>query len=112
MYYVAEAVYTVPLPCSPSELAEELMPDHTAHIRSGVEAGLVLLAGPKGEGDGGFVILRADSRGELDAFLGQDPLVLRGVQTFRVTPWKIFDYPAAAEALLGCAGESMPPAQR
>ncbi len=112
MYYVAEAVYKAPLPCSPSELAEEWMPAHAAHIRSGVEAGLVLLAGPKGEGDGGFVILRADSRGELDAFLGQDPLVLRGVQTFRVTPWKIFDYPAAAEALLGCAGESIPTAQR
>jgi uncharacterized protein YciI len=91
MYYVAEAIYREALPCTRAMLNDTLLPAHAAHIRAGAETGLVLLAGPKGEGDGGFLILSADDRGALDRFLDADPLVVHGVQTFRVTPWQIFD---------------------
>ena len=91
MFYVAEAIYHDPLPCAPQELADTLMPAHAAHVRAGAEKGLVLLGGPKAEEPGGFLILRSDSREELDRFLNADPLVVHGVQHFRVTPWKVFD---------------------
>ena len=101
MFYLAQAVYNDPLPCSRKALTEELIPAHAAYIRSGVDRGLVLLAGPKEEEDGGFVVLRAPDREALDAFLAGDPLVVHGVQTFRVTPWRILDYSPALEGMLG-----------
>lgn len=91
MFYLAEAVYHDALPCTREALSNALIPAHAAHIRAGLEAGLVLLAGPKAERDGGFLVLRSDSREALDQFLNADPLVVHGVQTFRVTPWKVFD---------------------
>lgn len=91
MYYVAEAVYRSPLPCSQEELDTVLMPAHAAHVQAGAAAGKVLLGGPKAEQPGGFLILQADSRAELDEFLNRDPLVVHGVQDFKVTAWRIFD---------------------
>ena len=99
MFCLAEAVYASPLPCSRRELEEKLLPAHAAHIRAGAQRGLVLLGGPKAEGEGGFLLLRSDSRQELDAFLTADPLVVRGVQTFRVTPWNILDRAPGLEGL-------------
>ena len=101
MFYLAQAVYNDPLPCSRKALTEELIPAHAAYIRSGVDRGLVLLAGPKAEEDGGFVVLRAPDRETLDAFLAGDPLVVRRVQTFQVTPWRVLDYPPALAEMLG-----------
>ena len=98
--WLAEAVYRESLPCSRERLEGELLPAHAAYIRAGADRGTVLLAGPKGTGGGGFLVLRADGRAALDAFLDGDPLVVHGVQTFRVTPWTVLDYPPALGELL------------
>src|SRR5699024_9257812 len=76
--WLAEAVYRESLPCSRETLEGELLPAHAAYIRAGADRGTVLLAGPKGTGGGGFLVLRAGGRAALDAFLDGDPLVVHG----------------------------------
>ena len=98
--FLAEAIYRDPLPCPRERLEGELLPAHAAYIRAGADRGTVLLAGPKGTGGGGFLVLRADNRAALDAFLDGDPLVVHGVQTFRVTPWTVLDVSPALKDLL------------
>jgi uncharacterized protein YciI len=99
MFVLAEAIYASPLPCSRQELDEVLLPAHDAHVRAGMERGLVLLGGPKVQGGGGFLLLRADSRAQLDEFLQADPLVVHKVQTFRLTPWNILDHAPELDGL-------------
>ena len=98
--FLAEAIYRDPLPGPRERLEGELLPAHAAYIRAGADRGTVLLAGPKGTGGGGFLVLRADDRAALDAFLDGDPLVVHGVQTFRVTPWTVLDVSPALKDLL------------
>ncbi len=100
-HYLVEAVYAPALPCTEEVLATSLIPAHAAHVQSGIIAGMVLCAGPKEAESGGFLVLRAQSREELDAFLDCDPLVTAGVQTFHVTPWNILDVQPALLPWLG-----------
>ena len=91
--WLAEAVYRESLPCSRERLEGELLPAHAAYIRAGVDRGTVLLAGPKGTGGGGFLVLRADNRAALDAFLrgfrqsGMAPVALKAVLTPSNAAW-------------------------
>ena len=50
-----------------------------------------LFAGPKTEEGGGLMIARAESRGELDAFLARDPFVTNGLARFDVKEFLMND---------------------
>ncbi|RLK60360.1 YciI family protein [Actinokineospora cianjurensis] len=65
-------------------------PAHRDYLRSMVESGQVLAAGPWADGTGGFVVLRAADRAELDELLAVDPYTLQGVAESRVIrEWNI-----------------------
>ncbi len=104
MFYLAETVYRDPLPFNREELEQSLQGARVAHIADGMAQGLVILGGPKAGGRGGFLLLRSDSRREVGMFLAADPLVIRGVLYFRVTPWRILDFPPDLAAVFGPSG--------
>ncbi len=103
-YFLAEAVYNTPLPCSQEDLKNTLLPRHGAHIAAGAADGRVLLAGPKTGGGGGVLVLRGRSAAEVRAFLDADPLVTAGVQTFRVVPFAIYEHAPILDGWLAAPG--------
>ncbi|HVK20299.1 MAG TPA: YciI family protein [Actinokineospora sp.] len=68
----------------------EVRPQHRAYLQTLVETGQVLAAGPWGDGTGGFVVLKAVDRDELDAILAVDPYTTEGIAAARtVREWTI-----------------------
>ena len=91
LYFVAESVFNPELPVSEEELKTVVIPAHEKHIARGIEEGRILLAGPKVSEGGGLMIVRAQSRGELDAFLALDPFVTGGIASFALKEFKLND---------------------
>ena len=83
-YFVAESVMNDPLPVTAEELKSVFVPQHVAHLQEGIAAGLLLLGGPSETG-GGFLLLRAETRAEAEAFLERDPFRKNGINRFRLT---------------------------
>jgi uncharacterized protein YciI len=83
-YYVVNATHRDPLPMTAEEVSA-CLPDHQAHIARGIEDNLVLCAGPKAAGKGGFVIIKADSRAALDRFIAEDPFCVKGIMDYEIT---------------------------
>ena len=90
-YYLAQSIMAEPLPVPAEDVPKVYIPMHEKHIASGIEAGMVLFAGPKTAEGGGLMIARAESRGELDAFLGIDPFVTNGIARFEVKEFLMND---------------------
>ncbi|GAA3022223.1 YciI family protein [Actinokineospora globicatena] len=65
-------------------------PAHRDWLRPMVDSGQVLAAGPWADGSGGFFVLRAADRAELDELLAADPYTLQEVAAARVIrEWNI-----------------------
>lgn len=96
-YFLAQSIMLSPSPASPQEIKEIFIPQHEAHIASGIAAGNLLLAGPKTTEGGGLMIARFPSREELDDFLARDPFVTNGLARFDVKEFLLSDRSAAVE---------------
>ncbi len=62
---------------------------HHAYNQTFLDRGDILACGPK-PGGGGAVILRAESRQAVDAYIAGDPFVQAGVQEYTVTEFNLF----------------------
>ncbi|MGX7823902.1 YciI family protein [Actinokineospora sp. 24-640] len=71
-------------------LLDAVRPAHREWLAGYVEAGRVLGGGPWADGSGGFVVMAAADRAELDEILAADPYTTEGVAAGRVVrEWKI-----------------------
>lgn len=79
-------------------LLDAARPAHREWLAGHVEAGRVLGAGPWGDDSGGFFVLAAADRAEVDELLAQDPYTTGGVAAARVVrEWKIVLGPWAGQ---------------
>ena len=90
-YFLAQSIMNNPLPVPEEDIPGVYIPLHEKHIASGIEAGMVLLAGPKPEEGGGLMIARAESREALDEFLSRDPFTRFGLARFEVKEFFLND---------------------
>lgn len=90
-YFLAQSVMASPLPVPAEDVPKIYIPMHEKHIASGIEAGMVLFAGPKTAEGGGLMIARAADREALDAFLARDVFVANGLARFEVTEFLMND---------------------
>ena len=102
MFYVCEGNLTSPLPVSHALIRDELHPRHVQFIADGVDKGYVVFGGPK-TGIGGIVLIKAASLEDCQAFLSQDPMVLAGAQSYRITEFQIVEHNACLDPLLADA---------
>ncbi len=91
-FFVLSASYSEPLPVTAAEV-EALLPAHKEFIMRGIRAGDVLCAGPKKSGDGGFVIVKAETRAALEDYISTDPYFQKGIFHFDITEFTPYDYP-------------------
>ncbi len=65
-------------------------PEHLAYMSALHERGVVLMAGPVGDGGGAMVVLRVDSEEEVRAIIAGDPYTAAGVGANHVVrPWTV-----------------------
>ena len=68
----------------PEQEAMQWLPKHGEYMQYGVDQNIILLAGPIPDADGGFTILRAESKEQAEEFLAKDPMVQEGLQHYEV----------------------------
>jgi uncharacterized protein YciI len=91
-YFILSASYCDPLPMTSAEV-DALLPSHKEFIIRGIRAGNVLCAGPKKSGNGGFVIVKAETRAALEDYISTDPYFQKGIMHFDITEFTPYDYP-------------------
>lgn len=79
-HFIIDINYEVPI-----EQVAPHTPDHRAFLRVGYERGLLLISGPKASKTGGFIVARANSQEELEAYFREDPFQVRGIATYSFT---------------------------
>ncbi|WP_330299550.1 YciI family protein [Streptomyces sp. NBC_00503] len=78
--FVMELTYTAPV-----EAVEEEMDAHIAWLDGYYAAGIFLASGRKVPRDGGMILAGGVSRAEIEKIASQDPFLLAGVCTYRIT---------------------------
>ena len=90
-YFVLSGFYCEPLPVPMAEV-ESLLVGHKEFIQRGISENRVLFAGPKMSGNGGFVIVKAETRAALEDYISTDPYFQKGILHFDITEFTPFDY--------------------
>lgn len=82
-HFVVEAKYLVPF-----EDIRETIPHHRAFLQKGYDLGLFLCSGPKEPPTGGFLLARAKSKADLEAFFDSEPFHVAKFATFTFTEFE------------------------
>lgn len=98
MFFIMEAVR------KETRLSEEefapVLEGHKAHIANGIKAGAILLAGPRTDIPGGFVVMRAESLAAAEAFFLNDPFKIYDIQEYHFKSFEIHEHDACIDAWL------------
>jgi nitroreductase/uncharacterized protein YciI len=87
-FFIVEGVFVNPCPVSQDELNKAIA-GHIAYLDQGFDDGSILVSGPKSQGGGGFIIMKAESEEDIFDFLEKDPMKVLGVQTYYVNEFNI-----------------------
>jgi uncharacterized protein len=72
------------------EARARVRPDHLAYLKSLLEEGAVVLAGPVGDGTGALMVLQVGSEQEARRVIEDDPYTAAGVGVDHVLrPWNV-----------------------
>jgi uncharacterized protein YciI len=77
--YILVSSYTQPI-----EQVNEQLDHHRAWLAGHYESGRVLVSGRRNPATGGVIILRAESREEIDALLADDPYVQHDLVEYEI----------------------------
>ncbi|NLT14045.1 MAG: hypothetical protein GXY05_06850 [Clostridiales bacterium] len=91
-YFILSASYCDPLPVTKAEV-DVLLAGHKEFIWRGINAGNVLCAGPKKTGNGGIIVVKAETRATLEDYITTDPYFQKGILHFDITEFTPYDYP-------------------
>ena len=81
--FVIELLYKAPL----AEI-DAAMAAHMAFLKKHYASGRFLVSGRKIPRDGGIIVAAGSSREEIEAIVGADPFVTRGLAEFRVVEFR------------------------
>ena len=96
-FFIIEGIFVDPCPVG-KEALEQSIREHLAYLDTGFENGTILVSGPKAEGGGGFILMRAESEDDIFDFLEQDPMKILGVQNYIVSEFSVHkNHPMAYE---------------
>ncbi|GET22632.1 YciI family protein [Prolixibacter denitrificans] len=90
LYFMIEGTFYDPLPVEPDEL-QKLIKGHLTYLQKGFNEGWILFSGPKAHSGGGVILMKAESRKEVDDFLEEDPFQKAGIQEYHVVEFRFHD---------------------
>lgn len=100
--YLVTITYTQPL-----EAVERVLDAHRQYLREAPLARRIVMTGRRRPATGGLVMLRADSRAEVEAFVQADPYCTEQVAAFEIIE---FDVAQVAEGLASLREPGLPEA--
>lgn len=81
-YFVVTINYVKPM-----EEVEAHTPAHRAYSGGLAQKGVLLASGPFSPRTGGMLIMRADSREDVDAVVADDPFKQEGIADYEIREW-------------------------
>lgn len=94
--YLITITYTQPL-----EAVERVLPAHRQYLREATLASRIVMTGRRRPATGGLVMLRADSREEVEDFVRQDPYSTENVAAFGIVEFDVAQVAPGLESLQG-----------
>ena len=99
MFYFCEAIPASPLPVSEEKVRDEIHPQHVQFVAKGVEKGDIVFGGPKTD-VGGVILVKAPSLEACRAILADDPMLVAGAQSYRISEFLIMEHAPCLDPLL------------
>jgi uncharacterized protein YciI len=65
-----------------------VIPRHRDFLQQGYDRGLFLCSGPKEPATGGFLVARAESKADLEAFFEEEPFSVGNLASFKFTEFQ------------------------
>ena len=90
-YFVIEGTSKTPILVDKATLDKALQ-EHLDFLQKGYDSGYILVAGPKANGDGGVIIMKAIDLEEVERIISMDPLKKADVQDYRIVEFNAHDY--------------------
>ena len=92
--YLITITYTQPL-----EAVERVLPAHRQYLRDAPLSSQIVMTGRRRPATGGLVMLRADKREEVEAFVRQDPYCTENVAAFDIVEFDVAQVAPGLEGL-------------
>ena len=89
-YFIIEGTTKQPLPLSQEEMKKAIA-EHLVFLQRGFDEGWMLLSGPKAQGGGGVILMKAESLESVTEYLSKDPLLTSGTQDYKIVEFKLHD---------------------
>lgn len=87
-FFIIEGILVEPCPLNKGEL-ENSIKRHIDYLDKGFDNGTILVSGPKPQGGGGYIIMKAESEDDIFDYLENDPMKMLGVQNYIVNELNI-----------------------
>ncbi|GIO07316.1 hypothetical protein J31TS6_33440 [Brevibacillus reuszeri] len=75
------------------ELNAKVRPAHLEYVNDLYKQGIVFMAGPFTDKQGGLVIYKAESLEEARKFAEADPVIVEGARTLELREWSPLEFP-------------------
>lgn len=82
-HYLILIKYSVPF-----EMVEPTLVEHREHLQRQVDAGTILLSGPRNPRNGGLIIARAESEQQIRKMIADDPYKRDGLAEYELIEFK------------------------
>lgn len=89
-YFVVEGTFTKPVDMRQPE-NQEILKQHHAFSKKGLDAGRFLFFGPKVGVGGGFFIAKAEEQSVIEDMMKEDPFVTNGFAQYSVKEFRMFN---------------------
>jgi uncharacterized protein YciI len=66
--------------------------EHLDYLDKGVAEGWIIMVGPKTDGQGGAMVVKADNADMVEDYLANDPFKFYGIQTYRLVEFECGKY--------------------
>lgn len=97
-YYVLEGTFAKHLPGE--DKLKEAIDAHLKYLDHGFKDGFILVSGPKVGVGGGIILLKTN---DVAKFCREDPLVIAGIQEYRITEFQFYNSQDALREWFGMA---------
>ena len=89
-YFVVEGTFREIVPVEESEMQKAIQ-GHLAFLKKGFDEGFILVSGPKVDVGGGIIVIKGQSRQEIEDYFSKDPLQIAGIQDYKIVEFELYD---------------------
>jgi uncharacterized protein YciI len=82
------------------EKVDQFLPGHNQFLQKFFGNATLICSGPKIPRTGGIIVCRAESMGQVESLIEEDPFVINGVARYEITEFRVADWAKGFESFL------------